>query len=62
MMSGDTYVIEVSDYQHRVIMRSLSDSRNNLIEKHRPTDDVNDALFRVIDAKPKKRKRSREAR
>jgi len=62
MMSGDTYVIEVSDYQHRVIMRSLSDSRNNLIEKHRPTDDVNDALLRVIDAKPKKRKRSREAR
>lgn len=61
-MSGDTYVIEVSDYQHRVIMRSLSDSRNNLIEKHRPTDDVNDALLRVIDAKPKKRKRSREAR
>ena len=62
MMSGDTYVIEVSDYQHRVIMRSLSDSRNNLIEKHRPTDDVNDALLRVIDAKPKKRKRDREAR
>lgn len=62
MMSGDTYVIEVSDYQHRVIMRSLSDIRNELIEKRRPTDDVNDALLRVIDAKPKKRKRNREAR
>lgn len=62
MMSGDTYVIEVSDYQHRVMMRSLSDIRNDLIEKRHPTDDVSDALLCVIDAKPKKRKRNREAR
>ena len=62
MNGGDTLVIEVNDFQRRVIIRSLSDVRNVLIEKQCPTDDVNDALLRVIDAKPKKRGRGREAR
>lgn len=62
MNGGDTLVIEVNDFQRRVIIRSLSDARNGLIEKQCPTDDVNDALLRVIDAKPKKKGRGREAR
>ena len=62
MNGGDTLVIEVNDFQRRVIIRSLSDARNVLIEKQCPTDDVNDALLRVTDAKPKKKGRGREAR
>lgn len=62
MNGGDTLVIEVNDFQRRVIIRSLSDVRNVLIEKQCPTDDVNDALLCVIDAKPKKKGRGREAK
>ena len=56
-------VIEVDDYQHRVMMEALADRRNDFIAENKPTEDVSDLLLTVIDAPTKKsKKRDREAR
>ena len=56
-------VIEVDDYQHRVMMEALADRRNDFIAENKPTEDVSDLLLKVIDDPTKKsKKRDREAR
>lgn len=56
-------VIEVDDFQHRVMMEALADRRNDFIAANKPTEDVSDLLLKVIDAPTKKsKKRDREER
>ena len=56
-------VIEVDDFQHRVLMEALADRRNDFIAANKPTEDVSDLLLKVIDAPTKKsKKRDREER
>lgn len=56
-------VIEVDDFEHRVMMEALADRRNDYIAEKKPTDDVSDLLLKVIDAPTKKnKKRDREER
>ena len=59
MMRDVKRVIEVSDYEHRVMMEALNDRRNDFISENKPTEDVSDLLLKVIDA-PTKRKRDRD--
>ena len=59
MMRDVKRVIEVSDYEHRVIMEALNDRRNDFIFGNKPTEDVSDLLLKVIDA-PSKRKKDRD--
>lgn len=56
-------VIEVDPYKHRIIIDSLNDKRNSLIEKGANTDELDDILIDVIDApkkKPKKKDKEME--
>ena len=63
MMRDVKRVIEVSDYEHRVMMEALNDRRNDFISENKPTEDVSDLLLKVIDAPMKKKKdRDRDAR
>ena len=56
-------VIEVDEFQHRVMMEALADRRNDFIAANKPTEDVSDLLLKVIDAPTKKsKKRDREER
>ena len=50
-------IIEVEDFEHRVMMEALADRRNDLIAEKKPTEDVNDLLLKVIDAPAKKNKK-----
>ena len=59
MMRDGRRVIEVSDYEHRVMMEALNDRRNDFIFENKPTEDVSDLLLKVIDA-PSKRKKDRD--
>jgi len=53
-------VIEVDDYQHGLIINSLNDRRNELVELGRDTEFVDETLIEVMDAPTKKqRKRNR---
>ena len=54
-------VIEVDDYQHGLIIKSLNDKRNELVELGRDTEFVDETLIEVMDAPTKKqRKKYRE--
>lgn len=50
-------VIEVDEYERRLIIDSLNDKRNALIEKGADTDHVDDVLLDVIDAPSSRSKR-----
>lgn len=50
-------VIEVDEYERRLIIDSLNDKRNALIEKGADTDHVDDVLLDAIDAPTRKQKR-----
>ena len=53
-------VIEVDDYQHVLIINSLNNKRNELVEQGRDTEFVDETLIEVMDAPTKKqRKRNR---
>lgn len=50
-------VIEVDDYQHGLIINSLNDKRNELVEQGRDTEFVDETLIEVMDAPTKKQRR-----
>ena len=43
-------VIEVDEYQHGLIINSLNDKRNELVEQGKDTEFVDDTLIEVMDA------------
>ena len=51
-------VIEVDEYQHGLILHSLTDKRNELVEQGKDTEFVDDTLIEVMDA-PMKREKKR---
>ncbi len=50
-------VIEVDGYQHGLIINSLNDKRNELVEQGKDTEFVDETLIEVMDAPTKKEKR-----
>ena len=50
-------VIEVDDYQHGLIINSLNDKRNELVELGRDTEFVDETLIEVMDAPTKKQRK-----
>lgn len=50
-------VIEVDDYQHGLIINSLNNKRNELVEQGRDTEFVDETLLEVMDAPTKKQRR-----
>ena len=51
-------VIEVDEYQHGLIINSLNDKRNELVEQGKDTEFADDTLIEVMDA-PMKREKKR---
>ena len=50
MGKNERKVVELDDYEYRVMIEALADRRNDLIEENRETEDVSDLLLKVIDA------------
>ena len=61
-MKEETTILELNDYEKRVLIEALNDRRNDLIESYRCPYDVSDLLLRVIDAPTGQKKRDRDAR
>ena len=58
-MDTKKYEIEVDDFEHRTLVQTLSEKRNELILEGKSTEVINPLLLKAIDAKPvKKKKRS----
>ena len=63
-MGNGKVVVELDDFEQRLMVSGLADFRNDLIRDEKPTEDVDDLILKVIDAptKKEKRKSDREAR
>lgn len=57
MHMEDKRVIEVDEYQQRLIIGSLNDTRNGLVAQGRDTDFVDETLLDVMDAPTRKEKK-----
>ncbi len=53
-------IIEVDDYQHGLIINSLNEKRNDLVEQGKDTDFLDDTLIDVMDAPTKREKKKRK--
>ena len=62
-MGNGKVVVELDDFEQRLMVSGLADFRNDLIRDEKPTEDVDDLILKVIDAptKKEKRKADREA-
>ena len=61
MHMEDKRVIEVDEYQQRLIIGSLNETRNELVAQGRDTDFLDETLLDVMDAPTRKeRKRNKE--
>lgn len=56
-MSEDKKVVMLSDFEQRVLVKGMSEYRNDLLQEGKPTEDVDDVILKVIDAPSKKAKR-----
>ena len=56
-MAEETRVLSVDDFEHRLMVNSLNELRNDLIRQNKPHEDVDELLLKIIDAPPQGRKR-----
>ena len=56
-MAEIQHLIQVSDYEQRLMVNGLNSFRNDLIRDGKPTEDINALLIKVIDAPEKRPKR-----
>jgi hypothetical protein len=53
-------IIEVDEYQQRLIIGSLNDKRNDLVAQGRDTDFVDETLLEIIDAPTRKQRKKNQ--
>lgn len=54
-MAEEKRVVELTNFEYRLMVGDLASFRNDLIREEKPTEDVNELLLKVIDAPKKKR-------
>ena len=54
-MAEEKRVVELTNFEYRLMVGGLASFRNDLIRKEKPTENVNELLLKVIDAPKKKR-------
>lgn len=54
-MAEEKRVVELTNFEYRLMVGGLASFRNDLIRKEKPTEDVNELLLKVIGAPKKKR-------
>ena len=58
-MREDRYILDLDEYEHGVLMRSLNDERNGLIRDGKTSDAVDDLIIKVGNAPPKRQRGGR---
>lgn len=56
-LSNGKRVLELDQYEHSLLIHSLNEQRNQMIEEHEPTDAVDEILLKVIDVPITKERR-----
>ena len=55
-MASDKKVVTLEEREQRLMVRGLTDYRNDAIREGMPTDDIDDLILKVIDAPPKRKR------
>ena len=61
-MRENRYILDLDEYEHGVLIRSLNDERNGLIREGKTSDAVDDLIIKVGTALPKKQRGGRYER
>ena len=63
-MAEEQYLLNLSSFEKRLLVQGMNHFRNNLIKEGKPTEDVDDVLLKLIDAKliKKGKRKEREER
>ena len=56
-MKEEKYVLELNDWERRLLVGCLVEARNSFLDKDTPIEDVCDMLKKTIDAPTKKVKK-----
>ena len=56
-MAEDKVVVTMDCFEQRLLVGTLTDSRNELLREEKPTEDVDALLLKVIDAAPQKERK-----
>lgn len=61
---SDKKILSLDDFEQRLMVRGLTDFRNDALRDGKPTEDVDGLILKVIEAPTKREKRraDREAR
>ena len=56
-MRDEKRVVTLNDFEQRLMVRGLTDFRNDAIRDSKPTEDLDGLILKVIDAPTKRQKR-----
>ena len=56
-MTEEKCVLALDSYEQRLMVKGLTDFRNDALRDGKPTKDVDDLILKVIDAPTKREKR-----
>lgn len=56
LMKEETmYILKLNKYDYGIIMNTLNDKRNELLEKGHDTEIIDDVLYKVIEAQERQK-------
>lgn len=56
-MAEDKVLVTLDSFEQRLMASALTDFRNELLRKEKPTEDVDGLILKVIDAAPQKERK-----
>lgn len=56
-MVEDKVIVTLDSFEQRLLVSALTDFRNELLRKEKPTEDVDGLILKVIDAVPQKERK-----
>ena len=56
-MTEGKVVVTLDSFEQRLLVSALTDFRNELLRKEKPTEDVDGLILKVIDAVPQKERK-----
>ena len=54
MGSRDKRVVLLEEFEHNLLINGMNEFRNQLLQDDRPTEDIDELLLKLIDAKTKR--------
>ena len=54
MGTKDKRVVSLDEFEHNLLINGMNEFRNQLLQDDRPTEDIDELLLKLIDAKTRR--------